>query len=215
MKALQIKSSCRFLLQISAEIKANFLWKLITTLFITILRAKTLSDEALAFAQEHLWITCFLYGLLRPMDGIVPYRMEHCVTLEATGDKPVNQFWRDSLHQTYQRVVGYLFAVYLNALVEAVDERRSVQAHPIPRRLQAGRQHGGSAALAVGTRHMDEAELLVGVAQRRQQSAGAAEARLVAGPLDSVDVFQSGFVVHRNASFHFLGKRLRALVARG
>ena len=61
------------------------------------LRAKTLSDEALAFAQEHLWITCFLYGLLRPMDGIVPYRMEHCVTLEATGDKPVNQFWRDRL----------------------------------------------------------------------------------------------------------------------
>ena len=61
------------------------------------LRAKTLSDEALAFAQEHLWITCFLYGLLRPMDGIVPYRMEHCVTLEATGDKPINQFWRDKL----------------------------------------------------------------------------------------------------------------------
>lgn len=61
------------------------------------LRAKTLSDEALAFAEEHLWITCFLYGLLRPMDGIVPYRMEHCVTLEATGDKPVNQFWRDKL----------------------------------------------------------------------------------------------------------------------
>ena len=61
------------------------------------LQAKTLSDEALAFAQEHLWITCFLYGLLRPMDGIVPYRMEHCVTLEATGDKPVNQFWRDKL----------------------------------------------------------------------------------------------------------------------
>ena len=120
----------------------------------------------------------------------------------------------DSLHQTYQRVVGYLLAVYLNALVEAVDKWRSVQAHPIPRRLQAGRQHGGSAALAVGTRHMDEAKLLVGVAQRRQQSAGAAEARLVAGPLDSVDVFQSGFVIHRNASFHFLGKRLRALVAR-
>lgn len=61
------------------------------------LRAKTLSDEALAFAEEHLWITCFLYGLLRPMDGIVPYRMEHCVTLETTGDKPVNQFWRDKL----------------------------------------------------------------------------------------------------------------------
>ena len=59
------------------------------------LRADSLSDESLEYSQRHLWITCFLYGLLRPMDGIVPYRMEHCVTLEATGDKPVNQFWKD------------------------------------------------------------------------------------------------------------------------
>ena len=61
------------------------------------LRADSLSDESLEYAQRHLWITCFLYGLLRPMDGIVPYRMEHCVSLEATGDKPVNQFWKDKL----------------------------------------------------------------------------------------------------------------------
>ena len=63
------------------------------------LHANTLSEEALAYAQGHLWITCFLYGLLRPMDGIVPYRMEHCVTLEATQDKPVHQFWKDKLTQ--------------------------------------------------------------------------------------------------------------------
>ena len=61
------------------------------------LRADSLSDESLEYAQKHLWVTCFLYGLLRPMDGIVPYRMEHCVTLEATGDKPVNRFWKDKL----------------------------------------------------------------------------------------------------------------------
>lgn len=61
------------------------------------LQANSLSEEALDYAQKHLWITCFLYGLLRPMDGIVPYRMEHCVSLEATNDKPVNQFWKDKL----------------------------------------------------------------------------------------------------------------------
>ena len=59
------------------------------------LKANTLSKDALEFGQNHLWITCFLYGLLRPMDAIVPYRMEHCVTLEATHDKPINQFWKD------------------------------------------------------------------------------------------------------------------------
>ena len=61
------------------------------------LRASSLSEDSLEYAQKHLWITCFLYGLLRPMDGIVPYRMEHCVSLEATNDKPVNQFWKDKL----------------------------------------------------------------------------------------------------------------------
>lgn len=61
------------------------------------LKAATLPPDALLFGQEHLWITCFLYGLLRPMDGIVPYRMEHNVCLEATGDKPVSRHWKDKL----------------------------------------------------------------------------------------------------------------------
>ena len=61
------------------------------------LKANTLSEQALTYAQQHLWITCFLYGLLRPMDGIVPYRMEHCTRLPATNGQPVNQFWKNKL----------------------------------------------------------------------------------------------------------------------
>lgn len=61
------------------------------------LKAATLSAETLAFAQQHLWITCFLYGLLRPMDAVVPYRMEHCVHLPSTGGRPINQYWRNRL----------------------------------------------------------------------------------------------------------------------
>ena len=61
------------------------------------LKAKNLSEDALNFGQQHLWITCFLYGLLRPMDAIVPYRMEHCVRLAMTEDKPINTFWKDKL----------------------------------------------------------------------------------------------------------------------
>ena len=53
------------------------------------LRANTLSDEALDYAQKHLWITCFLYGLLRPMDGIVPYRMEHCLSSKPQTTSPL------------------------------------------------------------------------------------------------------------------------------
>lgn len=70
------------------------------------LRAASLSDAALGYAQKHLWITCFLYGILRPMDGIVPYRMEHCVSLDATNDKPVNLFWKADRGAHRQREDG-------------------------------------------------------------------------------------------------------------
>lgn len=58
------------------------------------LKAATLSDDALRFGQQHLWITCFLYGMLRPMDAVVPYRMEHTVHLPSTDGRPINQYWR-------------------------------------------------------------------------------------------------------------------------
>ena len=69
------------------------------------LMAHTFEATALSFAQEHLFITCFLYGLLRPMDAIVPYRMEHTVRLEATNDKPIDRFWRDKLTDYLIRAV--------------------------------------------------------------------------------------------------------------
>ena len=31
------------------------------------------------------------------MDAIVPYRMEHCVSLQATNDKSIHQYWKDKL----------------------------------------------------------------------------------------------------------------------
>lgn len=61
------------------------------------LRADMLSADAVAFAQQHLWITCFLYGLLRPLDGIAPYRMEPGVKLEYSDDKPVSSVWKSVL----------------------------------------------------------------------------------------------------------------------
>lgn len=64
------------------------------------MKANSFSHKTLEFAQNHLWITCFLYGLLRPMDGIVPYRMEQHVVLEETLNKPINQYWKNKLTET-------------------------------------------------------------------------------------------------------------------
>lgn len=61
------------------------------------LKADSFSSKGLEFSQKHLWITSFLYGILRPLDAISAYRIENNVRLKATGNVPLNQFWRDKL----------------------------------------------------------------------------------------------------------------------
>ena len=46
---------------------------------------KDFSEDDFRYAQEHMRITSFLYGLLRPLDGIKPYRMEGDIRLPERG----------------------------------------------------------------------------------------------------------------------------------
>lgn len=52
-----------------------------------------------AYAQKHLLITSFLYGLLRPMDEIKCYRMEGNVELP-DNDKTMFDYWKPFLTDT-------------------------------------------------------------------------------------------------------------------
>ena len=61
------------------------------------LKAETLTENDLNYAQEHLWITSFLYGLLRPLDGILPYRMEGSVELPSGAGENMFGFWKSRL----------------------------------------------------------------------------------------------------------------------
>ena len=61
------------------------------------LKADSMSIDDLKFAQNHLWITSFLYGLLRPFDGILPYRMEGNVELPSAEGKNIFGFWKNRL----------------------------------------------------------------------------------------------------------------------
>lgn len=58
------------------------------------LEAQTFSDSDFLFAQKHLWITSFLYGLLRPLDLIHLYRMEGKVELDG---KTMFNHWKPLL----------------------------------------------------------------------------------------------------------------------
>lgn len=60
---------------------------------------KAFSREELEYLQTHIRISSLLYGLLRPLDLIKPYRMEGFVRL-AGSDERVDRYWRDIQTQT-------------------------------------------------------------------------------------------------------------------
>ncbi len=59
--------------------------------------AKSFDADDWTYAQSHLSVCSFLYGLLRPMDGIRPYRMEGNVALGLERGANVFEYWRDLL----------------------------------------------------------------------------------------------------------------------
>jgi hypothetical protein len=61
------------------------------------LKADAFNDLDVAFAQDHLRILSGLYGLLRPMDLIQPYRLEMGTYLENPRGKDLYSFWADKI----------------------------------------------------------------------------------------------------------------------
>lgn len=63
------------------------------------LRAREFSEAELDFAQEHLAILSGLYGLLRPLDAIQPYRLEMGTRLSTPRGKSLYEFWGSRVAQ--------------------------------------------------------------------------------------------------------------------
>ena len=59
------------------------------------LEAETLNDTALQYAQHHLRILSGLYGLLRPLDLMLAYRLEMGTRLDNERGTNLYQFWGD------------------------------------------------------------------------------------------------------------------------
>jgi cytoplasmic iron level regulating protein YaaA (DUF328/UPF0246 family) len=61
------------------------------------LEAEKLSAEGLAYAQQHIRILSGLYGILRPLDRILPYRLEMGTGFKNERGKNLYEFWGDRL----------------------------------------------------------------------------------------------------------------------
>jgi cytoplasmic iron level regulating protein YaaA (DUF328/UPF0246 family) len=67
------------------------------------LDAKSLDTKALEFGQQHLRILSGLYGLLRPLDLIQPYRLEMGTKLSNPEGKDLYAFWKSTLTTSINR----------------------------------------------------------------------------------------------------------------
>ena len=61
------------------------------------LNASSFSDDILSYSQEHLIILSGLYGILRPLDLIQPYRLEISTKISMPGSKDLYTFWQDRI----------------------------------------------------------------------------------------------------------------------
>ncbi len=70
------------------------------------LDADSLSDKDLAYAQDHLRILSGLYGLLRPLDLIQPYRLEMGSKLKNPSGEDLYDFWGASLTDAINETIA-------------------------------------------------------------------------------------------------------------
>lgn len=61
------------------------------------LEATSLNEDERAWAQDHLRILSGLYGVLRPLDAIQPYRLEMGSRLKTRRGSNLYEYWRDDL----------------------------------------------------------------------------------------------------------------------
>lgn len=88
------------------------------------------TDAGLAYIQDHLRILSGFYGLLRPFDGIVPYRLGMGDRATVVGTKNLYQFWgrrlADELYQDDKLVLNLASAEYEKAIRPYLTPQRQL-----------------------------------------------------------------------------------------
>ena len=91
------------------------------------LDAETFTEDDFDFAQQHLRILSGLYGVLKPLDLIQPYRLEMGTKFNNTRGENLYKFWGDQLTQRLQGELdvgdGVLINLASNEYFKAVNAK--------------------------------------------------------------------------------------------
>ena len=85
-----------------------------------------LDETALAYIQEHLRILSGFYGILKPLEGVVPYRLEMQAKINVDSHKNLYNFWGKRLADTLFKETD----VIIN--LASKEYSKCVSAHLIP-----------------------------------------------------------------------------------
>ncbi len=77
------------------------------------LDSESFGEEDFSFAQEHLRILSGLYGLLRPLDLMQPYRLEMGRKVDTRRGKNLYEFWGTTITEGLNRQLQQLKTPYL------------------------------------------------------------------------------------------------------
>jgi len=109
------------------------------------LDAGSLDAEELAFAQEHLGILSGLYGLLRPLDKIQPYRLEMGTNVSTQHGEKLHDYWKSILTNRLNEIVSDMDSKFIinlasNEYFGAIDTKnlKSSVIQPIFKELKDG-----------------------------------------------------------------------------
>lgn len=78
------------------------------------LDAETMNKAQFDYAQAHLRILSGLYGVLKPLDLIQPYRLEMGTKLNNKAGKDLYQFWGSQLRESLENEPAFNDAVLIN-----------------------------------------------------------------------------------------------------
>lgn len=87
------------------------------------LAPESFSDEELLYANDHLLISSFLYGLLRPLDMINRYRLEGNIVLPDNAGKSMFDYWKTILTDWFIEKIKADDGILINL---ASDEMRNL-----------------------------------------------------------------------------------------
>lgn len=97
--------------------------------------AESFGRSEFSYLQKHLGILSGLYGLLRPLDLIQPYRLEMGTALKNPQGKNLYEFWGDKITQELARRIKALKSAPVLVNLASNEYFKSVQAKQLDARL--------------------------------------------------------------------------------